>query len=56
MVPGEYLYDKASFQKLKDEQNKKETDSKKEDLVAQPVVKSTFPKNNKRRQKIMTTE
>ena len=56
MLPGNWVYDTASFQKLANEKKKKETDSKKEDLVAEPVIKSTFPRNKKRRQHVLTTE
>ena len=56
MVPGNWVYDTASFKKLTEELKQKETDSKKEDLVAEPVVKSTFPRNKKRRQVMVTTE
>ena len=56
MVPGGWVYDTASFKKLTEELKQKETDSKKEDLVAEPVVKSTFPRNKKRRQVMVTTE
>lgn len=56
MVPGSWVYDTASFKKLTEELKQKETDSKKEDLVAEPVVKSTFPRNKKRRQVMVTTE
>jgi 16S rRNA G527 N7-methylase RsmG len=56
MVPGGWVYDTASFKKLTEELKQKETDSKKEDLVAEPVFKSTFPRNNKRRQVMVTTE
>ena len=56
MLPGNWVYDTASFQRLANEKKQIETDSKKEDLVAEPVIKSTFPRNKKRRQHVLTTE
>jgi len=56
MVLGGWVYDTASFKKLTEELKQKETDSKKEDLVAEPVFKSTFTRNKKRRQVMVTTE